>query len=390
MPEPILIIGAGIGGLTAALALLQRGLPVEVYEDAPELGDVGAGISVQANMRNVIAGLGLIDALADEAVTANAAAQRHYQTGEILDWIDHTGGNWQHGDGAHLFFLHRADLHGALAAAIQAIDAGCIRLNKHLVTVTQDGDSATAHFADGSTARGQLLVGADGLRSVTRATLFGEESPRYSGVVAWRGLVPADRLPPGLFTPDSCRWIGPDWRILCYPVRHRTLINYVASVANQTWQVESWKEHSTVEELLGLFAGCDPVIAQVISQTPPELCYKWALFDRDLVPKWGVGRVILLGDAAHPTLPFLGQGAGMAMEDGIVLARCLAHDSDLATALDRYVRLRKPRTDRVQTASRALAQWPFMQAARPGSQTEPARERAMATAYNAATAPLDE
>ncbi|MCS6802634.1 MAG: FAD-dependent monooxygenase [Chloroflexota bacterium] len=384
----ILIIGAGIGGLSAALALLQRGIAAEVYEEASELGDVGAGLSIQPNARRVLASLGLIEDLADDVVAANGAARRDYWTGEILSLNRYEQADWRTSENG-VWFVHRADLHRALVTGIRRLAPGAIHLDHQLVGLTQDDTGVEAHFANGRTVRGTALVGADGLRSATRAALFGPERPRFSGIVAWRGLVPMERLPPGLISPDSCRWIGPTTRILCYPVRRRTLLNFVAAAANQTWQVESWKVHSELSELLAAFEGADPTIHEIVSQTPPELLYKWALFDRDPLPTWTVGRVTLLGDAAHPMLPFLGQGAGIAMEDAIVLARCLEAEQDVAAALARYERVRKPRATTVQLESRANAQVPFDRADETSLYGRISqRQRAALEAYDATTVPI--
>lgn len=389
MANPILIIGAGMGGLTAGLAMLQRGIDVAIYEDAPELGEVGAGLSIQASTRLVIESLGLIEALADEVVTLSGIGRRHYQTGELLTLQDFGENDWRTG-GPHAWVMHRADLHSALVAAIQAIDPECIHLGHRFTGFTQDEGGVEARFANGVSAKGAALVGADGLRSTTRAALFGADNPRYGGIVSWRGLVPMDRIRPGLVTPESCRWIGPDWRFQVYPVHHGTLMNYIASVANQTWQIESWKEHSEIADALAMFEGGDPTILEIIAATPPELCFKWALFDRDPLERWTVGRATLLGDAAHPLLPFLGAGAGLAMEDGVVLARCLKHDADIPAAFERYEGLRKARATASQLAARENGRWPFDQRFANDASATAAKDWAdHPAAYDAATVALE-
>lgn len=390
MQGNILIIGGGIAGLTAALALLRRGIAVDVFEEAPQFGEVGAGLSIQANARSVLADLDLIEALRPMVVASNGAARRHHLTGEILTFTAPGTATWLHG-GLSVWFLHRADLHGALLEAIRRISPESLHLNARLAGLTQDEHGVKATFTNGATAYGKALVGADGLRSVTRDALFGRENPRFSGVVAWRGLVPMDQVHGSFVTPDSCRWIGPDARILCYPVRHRKLLNYVAAVGKQTWQVESWSIRSEIDELLGHFDGYDPVIQEVISRTHPDQCMKWALFDREPLKRWTVGRVTLLGDAAHAMLPFLGQGAGMGMEDGLVLARYVEAEPDIEVAFQRYEQHRMPRANRVQAESRANGRWPFDQ-----QQPEPVvasiggtvREHLDIETYDAATVPL--
>lgn len=387
MSDPIIIVGAGIGGMTAALALLQRGIPVEIYEDAPELGDVGAGLTIGPSARKVLEHLKLIEPLRAEVVAANAAGHRHYQTGEFVQYSEFTDTDWLHG--LHgTWFLHRADLHNELVHQVRLLAPQSIHLSHHLTSFEQDGSQVTAIFDNGVRVTGRGLIGSDGLRSTVRAGLFGQESPRFSGVVAWRGLIPVDRIPAGTLTPDSCRWIGPNWRILCYPVRHRTLINYVAAVGRQTWTVESWKEHSEVQELVDAFADGDPTISRVVAQTPPELCFKWALYDRDPLTTWTQGRVTLLGDAAHAMLPFLGMGAAMAMEDGLVMARCLAEYDDVETAFQRYQQARQPRANEVQIASREIGTWPFKHVPSEAAKVGASHRNWSPLTYDAGTTPI--
>jgi salicylate hydroxylase len=350
-PGLVLVIGAGLGGLTAALALRRVGRPVEIFEQADELGDVGAGITMYPNATRVLEHLGLGSAMEARAVIPETGGARHWQTGELLRHGP-TGQAVRERYGAPQYFMHRADLHEILVEAVQQA-GGAIHLGHTFERFELRDDGVVAHFANGAAVAGAALVGADGIRSAVRACLFGPDAPRFTGKVAWRGLVPMDRIGEEHRFPTSCLWMGPDHAFLRYPVRGGAVMNYVAHAAQGAWAEESWKLQTSVDEVLAEFAGWDPAVLDVIRATPPELCFKWALFDRDPLPEWGRGRVTLLGDAAHPALPFLGQGAGMAIEDGMVLARCLASDDDVEGALRRYERARLARCHHVQLESRA-------------------------------------
>ena len=344
----ILICGAGIGGLTAALALLQRGFDVEVYEQAPTLGEIGAGFQVGANGAHVLFSLGLEEQL--KAVYATPAGK------EVRLW--NTGQSWKLFDlgqasveryGYPYFMIHRADLHAILVDAVRALKSDAIHLNKAVVGCEQTATSATLKFADGGAATGDVAVGADGVHSALRHALFGGSQPTFTGIVAWRGLIPVERLPEHLRRPVGVNWIGPGGHIVHYLLRRGELFNFVAVVERDDWTVESWTERGSAEECARDFAGWNEDVQTIISQL--DAPYKWALLGREPMQRWSVGRITLLGDACHPTLPFLAQGAGMAMEDGLILARCLEQFADVETALKRYEAARVERTSRVVRGS---------------------------------------
>lgn len=322
-----------------------------LFEQAAELGDVGAGITMYPNATRVLEHLGLGAALEAKGVLPESAGARHWKTGELLR-LTPNGAASRERYGAPQYFIHRADLHAILVDAARAAGV-VIQLGHTVRRFEETAEGVVAEFENGVRALGSALIGADGIRSQVRACLFGPDAPRFTGKVAWRGLVPMERLGAEHRFPTSCLWTGPDHAFLRYPVRGGSLMNYVAHSAQGAWAEESWKLHTPVAEVLDEFAGWDPAVLDVIRATPPELCFKWALFDRDPLPEWGRGRVTLLGDAAHPALPFLGQGAGMAIEDGMVLARCLTMEEDVPTALRRYERARMPRCHFVQLESRA-------------------------------------
>lgn len=346
---PVAIIGAGLGGLTLALALARMGREVAVFEQAAVLGEVGAGITLSPNSSRVLQHLGLGPELERLGVSPGKQWTQHWQTGEVILEYER-GPELGRRYGAPYLHLHRADLHSILAGALKALQPGAIRLDHRLTDVTAEGE---ARFANGATVAAELLMGADGLRSVVRERLFGTAAPQFTGQVAWRGIVPLERLPEDLRDRPPGIHIGPQRLFMRYPVRSGTLINYAAFVELQGWEEESWSIRSTIPELLGHFEGWDPFVRAVIAATPEEQLYKWALHTREPLDSWMAGRVTLLGDAAHAMLPFMGQGAATAIEDGMVLARAIAsYPPD--EALRRYEAARRERTTMVQTQSRLL------------------------------------
>jgi len=340
-----------MGGLTTALALQQAGIRVSVYEQAPALGEVGAGLTLASNASRILQHLGLGAVLEDLAVIPARGAVKHYRTGRTL--VDIPRGTTQlERFGAPYCQIHRHDLHQALVAAALSADRNCLHLGCKLEDFGQDAQSVTALFANGRTARGDLLIGCDGIRSTVRARLFGTEDPRFTGYVAWRGLVPMERLSASLVVPDSAVWIGPGHFLTRYKIRRGEVLNYIAIARTNHWVEEGWSVRSTVDALLAEFRDFEPTARSILMATPPDQCFKWGIFDRDPLPVWSTGRVALLGDAAHPTTPFLGQGAAIALEDGMVLARAIAAAGSVAEALARYEKARVTRANGVLLASR--------------------------------------
>lgn len=348
---PIVIIGAGIGGLTAALALQQAGRKVAIYEQTVTLGDVGAGLTLASNGSRIVQHLGLGTVLEESGVIPERGAVKHYRTGRTL--VDIPRGQTQiERYGAPYCQIHRADLHDAMVAAVRANDPGCLHLGYRLVEFAQTGDVVTALFENGATAQTGLLVGCDGIRSVVRSKLFGDEEPRFTGYVAWRGLVPMERLSPELVVPDSAVWIGPGHFLTRYKIRRGEFLNYVAIARTNSWVEEGWAVPSTVEAVLAAYRDFEPAARGILMATPPGQCFKWGIFEREPLHEWSRGRVTLLGDAAHPTTPFLGQGAVMALEDGIVLARSVTESATVDEALRRYEAARVERSVAVMIESR--------------------------------------
>jgi salicylate hydroxylase len=347
--DKVLIIGGGIGGLALALALIRGGVEVAVYEQATELREVGAGVQMGANGTRVLHALGLKAALEATQVIAAGKQARLWNTGETWTTFDLSAVSQERYGAPHIF-MHRGDLQTALADAIARERPDAIKLGWRFSSLTQADDGVAVTFENGTTVRAALAIGADGIRSPVRAALFGPDRPEFTGVVAWRGLVPMEKLPVHLRNNAATSWLGPARHILHYPVRRGELMNIVAFVERDDWQVESWTERGTHAELANDFAGWHEDVHTIFRHI--EQPFKWALMIRPAMPRWSEGRVTLIGDACHPTLPFLGQGAVMAIEDAYVLAACIAkHADDHAAAFARYEAARRERTAAVVARS---------------------------------------
>jgi len=346
--KKVLIAGAGIGGLIAALSLLRRGFDVEIYEQASHLGEIGAGFQISANGARVLFALGLEARIRAVYMEPEGKQIRLWNTGETWKLFD-LGTVSVERYGFPYFMIHRADLHTILVDAIREAKPDAIHLSARCVGCRQDDRSATLEFADGATAEGDVLVGADGVHSVIRQALFGSSDPTFTGCVAWRGMVPAKDLPEHIMRPVGTNWVGPGGHIVHYPLRRCELFNFVAVVERDDWQVESWTERGTNAECAADFEGWNEDIQTIISKL--DTPYKWALLGREPMDRWSVGRITLIGDACHPTLPFLAQGSVMAIEDGFVLARCLEAYDDAAVALQHYERARIERTGKIVRGS---------------------------------------
>ena len=345
----ITVVGGGIGGLTAALALRQAGFEVEVYEQAPELVQIGGGINMGPNAVRILRRLGLTAGLDCEGVRPLFTHQRRWEDGRTLQRAP-LNPLCEELFGAPHITIHRADL---LAIIASGFPAEHFHLGHRLIGLENKSDLVEAWFDNGIRITTDILVGADGINSAVRAALFGEELSVFAGCVAYRGLVPAERLADlGLETGNQS-WVGPGAHLVLYPVSRGRLLNFVGWTEHDEWNREDWTDRATVDRALAAFEGWHPQVRRIISAA--DTCFIWALFDRDPLPQWSVGRATLLGDACHPMYPFMGQGAAQAIEDGAALAACLlaAGNADPAAALKDYERLRLPRVTRLQDMSRA-------------------------------------
>jgi salicylate hydroxylase len=342
----ILIVGAGLGGLSAASCLIKAGFDVEIYEQAQALGEVGAGIQISANAMHVMRHLGLGDAIAELGVKPGGYVFRLHDTGEVVQQFS-LSEEHERQHGAPYVQMHRADLHELLAGKVRELAPDVIRLNRRATGFSEDADGVTLALADGGSARGDILVGADGLKSVVARQIVGEIPATYTGDAAWRITVPVERLPENFLDPVMNVFMGPGGHAVCYYLRGGKLLNFVGIVETDEVSEESWTVKFPWQRLKADFAGWHATIQTVIDAADRDNCYRWSLHNRPPVRSWSTPRVTLLGDSAHATLPYLAQGAAMAIEDGAVLARALRQAASVPEALDLYQRNRIDRTARI-------------------------------------------
>jgi salicylate hydroxylase len=343
----VAIIGGGIGGLAAALSLLRSGADVHVYERAKELSEVGAGIQVSPNASRILHGLGLARTLSDMGVKPLAMHQRRWDDGRTLLRTP-LAEAMEAAFGFPHYQMHRADLLDTLA---RALPAERLHIGHSFTGLVDHGDHVEATFENGTHISVDALVGADGIHSAVRHVLFGPEKPHFTGCVAYRGLVPADRLT-HLDLEVTCQvWMGPGKHFVHYYVQNRRLVNFVSAIEQDTWTRESWTDRGEVADWLAAHEGWHPQVRDIIGAA--DETFIWALFDRRPMARWSVGRVTLLGDACHAMLPFMAQGAAQAIEDGATLATCLSRTAaqNVSDALRRYEAFRLPRASRVQGLS---------------------------------------
>jgi salicylate hydroxylase len=347
----IALIGGGLGGLTAAVALARNGFETHIFEQASELREIGAGITLSPNATKVLCALGLEDLLKARGFESRTLIERDWTTGRVLSRLPLKGVSDTRFGAAHID-IHRADLLDILSAA--ARPASRIHLASRCIDISPSTRSPSLTLSTGNEEQFDLIVGCDGIHSRVRAALHGPDAPLFTGNMCWRTLIPVERLPRNHMPPDVTLWTGSGGHIVTFYIRSGALVNLVAVRETAHWAEESWSVEADPTELLAAFAGIHEDLQLLLKRT--DRCFKWGLFDRDPLRVWSVGQVTLLGDAAHPMLPFLGQGGAMAIEDAYVLSRELARsEDDIPRALQAYEAERTPRTAKVQLAVRRQA-----------------------------------
>ena len=343
----VLIVGAGIGGLTAALCLLQRGFEVQIFERAEALSEVGAGLQLPPNAMKVFEKLGISEALKHAAFAPNAVEARLGEDGRKIFSVPIDKARW----GGPYLTIHRADYIEVLKSEVLRQSSKSLILNNNISSCEAFETGITLQTSGGKQITGDVLIGADGIKSTVRAQMLGADKPNFTGNVAWRAVVPASALKDAP-RPTSCAWFGRGKHAVTYPLRGGALVNFVGVVERSEPLDEGWRERGDMSELLSDFSGWDGYLGEVIKAISPDALFRWGLYDRAPLSSWTDKRTALLGDAAHPMLPFMAQGAAMAVEDAWVLAEELSNSSNINAALSAYETRRKPRASRVQAASR--------------------------------------
>jgi 2-polyprenyl-6-methoxyphenol hydroxylase-like FAD-dependent oxidoreductase len=348
------IVGGGLAGLAAANALERSGITAEVFEAAPALGEIGAAVNVAPNATRALVAIGLGEKIAAVGTTSPGIYTRNMQTGEFLEFNDRRKSGARYG--APYYTFHRADL---LAALASGLDRRLIHLDHRLVGLEERGEGVVLAFASGAKVEAEFVIGADGVRSVIRHALYGQDNPTYTGQMVWRALLNGSDVPREVIEPTGhIQWVGPGRHLLAYQIRGDKLVNIVTQEDTDKWVEEGWSTRGDPDEMRLSFPNPEPRLEKLLSIVTE--CSKWGLFTRPLTENWGRGRIQLIGDAAHAMLPNAGQGACQAFEDAYVLARWLDACSDPLEAFANFRRVRIPRVHAVQRLSFANARFKHM------------------------------
>lgn len=349
----VLIAGGGIGGLTAALCCAHFGHEVLVFEQSAALEEVGAGIQIPPNAMKVFQALGISGLIRRQAFKPEAIEARMGETGRAIFTIplaNYAAQRW----GADYLHIHRADYIAALKEGLERVAPRALHLKSHIENYHQSADVVSVTLSDGRQFSGDVLIGADGIKSTIREKMLGPDKPVFTGNVAWRAVVPIEKLGRNKPNPTACVWMGRKRHGVTYLLRNGNLANFVGVVERGDWRQEGWAVRGNQEDLQSDFQNWHPTIAQIINSAAPGQLFRWALFDRAPLKTWIDGCAALLGDAAHPMLPFLAQGAAMAVEDSWILARELSRkERSVPKSLAAYQNFRRARTSKVQAGSRA-------------------------------------
>ena len=332
----IAIIGAGIGGMTAAVTLAKKGVKVSIFEQAPELSEVGAGLTITPNATKGLMYLGLEKQMKEVGMAHRQQGVRHFETGEMIVPLER-GEKMLEKYGAYQFQAHRADVHNVLIDELKLHNSNTIYTDHELIDLNEKNNSVELVFSNNETHEVDFVIGADGNRSVVRKIILGDDDPQFAGYVAWRGLVPVELLGEDDF--DECgssAFIAPGRVFARYLVRNGELYNYVAFLATDEWAEEGWAIPSKVDIVMDIFSDYNQQVKNIIAATPAKDLFKWGIFAREPVSKWSTKNITLLGDAAHPLEPFMGQGASLAIEDGVVLGRIIEDSDSSDEIVSRY------------------------------------------------------
>ena len=389
----VVIVGAGIGGLAAALCLQKAGHQITVVEQAPALVDVGAGLQCSANAVHVLSWLGVVPQLLKYAVKPEAVHFRDSLSGKRFHNMQ-LGESYEAQYGAPYLHIHRADLIEVLAARLSEKSSGELQLNSKVTAIEDHGPSVSVILNNGTTFGADCVIAADGIRSAVRQQLFEAAKPAFTGNVAWRTTIDTNKLSANFMATLATNFVGANKHMVMYYLRNRTLLNVVGVVENPHWSAQSWMAKAPKSELLDDFKGWHPMVIEAIDASDEAGCYRWALYDHQPIKQWSEGRVALLGDAAHAVLPFMASGAAMAIEDARILQRCLDAESDVPKALQNYQRNRLERTTKLQKKSRQVGKiyhinqpWLRAQAMRWAPKLSPSSHRFLPE-YDANTIPL--
>ena len=352
--QRIAIVGGGLGGLAAAHALAAFGMRAEVFEAAPAFGEIGAAVNTSPQANKALRAIGLGEKIAAVANSSPGIYTRNMQTGEFLEFSDRrkTSARFD----APYYTFHRADLLDALASGL---DPATLHLGHRLAGVEERGATVALAFANGATVEADVVISAEGVRSVIRRALYGDDNPTYTGQMVWRALLNGRDVPPEVLEPTGhIQWIGPGCHLLAYYIRGRELVNIVTQEDTDQWVAEGWSTRGDPDEMRLSFPNPEPRLETLLSIVTE--CSKWGLFTRPLTENWGRGRIQLIGDAAHAMLPNAGQGACQAFEDAYILARWLDACSDPVEAFANFRRIRIPRVHAVQRLSASNARFKHM------------------------------